>query len=167
MSCQVAGHRVNRVSEILPRTCNSGHICLSPQSAFGADFAGYARDFTSEAVQLIDHRVQSFFKLQNLAPHIDCNFAREIAAGNRGRHFGDIAHLSRQVAGHEVHVVGEVLPGSAYTGHLRLSAQLAFGAYFASDASYLTSKSVELIYHRVNSVFELEDFALDVYGNLS
>jgi hypothetical protein len=43
----------------------------------------------------------------------------------------DVADLRRQVAGHEVDVVGQVLPGAGDTGHLRLPAQLSFRADFA------------------------------------
>ena len=48
--------------------------------------------------------------------------------------FGDVADLAGQVGGHEVDVVGEILPGAGHAGHLRLAAQLAFGADLAGDA---------------------------------
>ena len=50
---------------------------------------------------------------------------------------GDAAHLGREVGGHEVHVVGEVLPGAGDALHLGLAAQLAFGADLARDAGDL------------------------------
>ena len=37
-------------------------------------------------------------------------FLRQVAVGDGGRHVGDVAHLAGQVAGHRVHVVGQVLP---------------------------------------------------------
>ena len=53
-----------------------------------------------------------------------------------GRHLGDVAHLGGQVAGHRVHVVGQVLPGAGDARHLGLAAELAFGADLARHARH-------------------------------
>ena len=53
-----------------------------------------------------------------------------------GRHFGDVAHLAGQVAGHRVDAVGQVLPGAGDAAHQRLTAELAFGADFARHARH-------------------------------
>ena len=45
---------------------------------------------------------------------------------------GDVAHLGGEVAGQEVDVVGEVLPGAGDALHVGLAAQLAFGADLAA-----------------------------------
>src|ERR1051326_9509017 len=84
----------------------SSDVCSSDLSAFAAYFAGHARDFRGERAQLLDHRVQSFFELQNLTPNVHSNLAGKVTAGDCGGHFRDVAHLAGQVAGHEVHVVG-------------------------------------------------------------
>ena len=144
-----------------------GTLAWPPKTAFGADFASHARDFTGEPVQLVHHGVQRFFQLQNFAAHVDGDFAREVATGDGRGDFGDVAHLAGQVAGHEVHVVGEVLPGSADAGHLRLAAEFAFGADFASHARYFAGERVELVHHGVDGVFELENFALHVHGDFA
>ena len=59
---------------------------------------------------------------------------------DRGRHLGDVAHLAGQVRGHGVHVVGEVLPRAADARHLRLAAELAFGADFAGHAGHFAER---------------------------
>ena len=135
---------------------------MSAETAFGTDFAGHARYFAGEAVELIDHRVQRFFELQDFAAHVDRDFAGEIAVRDGGCDFGDVSHLAGKVAGHEVDVVGEIFPGSADAGHLRLSAQLAFGTHFAGHAGHFSGERVELIDHRVDGVFEFENFAFHV-----
>jgi hypothetical protein len=66
----------------------------------------------------------------------------KIAAGNGSRDFGDVSHLASQVAGHEVHVVSEIFPGTAHAGHLRLAAELAFRADFAGHARHFTAKAL-------------------------
>src|SRR6202012_4172103 len=53
---QVTGHRVDRVGEILPRPGDAAVLGLTAELPFGADFAGDARDFRREAVELVDHR---------------------------------------------------------------------------------------------------------------
>jgi hypothetical protein len=71
-----------------------------------------------------------------------------------------------QVAGHEVHVVGQVLPGAAHAGHLRLAAQLAFGAHFARHPRHFAGERVELVHHGVDGVLQLQDLALHVHRDL-
>ena len=53
-----------------------------------------------EGVELIDHRVDGVLQLEDLALHVDGDLARQVAARDRGRHLGDVAHLRRQVGGH-------------------------------------------------------------------
>ena len=86
--------------------------------------------------------------------------------GHGRRHFGDVAHLAGEVAGHEVHVVGEVLPRAGHALHLGLTAELAFGAHFAGHAGHFRGERAELIHHRVDRVLELENFALHVDRDL-
>src|SRR5207253_2368716 len=69
--------------------------------------------------------------------------------------------------GHEVHVVGEVFPGAADAGHLRLSAQFAFGTDFAGHAGHFFGEGVELVHHGVDGVCQLQNFALDVDGGVA
>ena len=91
---------------------------------------------TSEAneFELIDHRVDGVLQLEDLAAHVDGDLLGEVAVGDRGRHFGDVAHLAGEVAGHGVDVVGQVLPGAGDAADVGLAAQLAFGADLARDA---------------------------------
>ena len=98
---------------------------------------------TSEAkrVELIDHRVDGVLQLEDLALHVDGDLLRQVAVGDRGRHLGDVAHLAGQVAGHQVDVVGQVLPGAGDAFDLRLAAELAFGADLAGDARHFAKRS--------------------------
>jgi hypothetical protein len=83
-----------------------------------------------------------------------------------GRHLGDVAHLLVRFAGHEVDVVGQVLPGARHARDLGLPAELALGADLARDAGHLVGERVELVDHRVDGVLELEDLALHVDRDL-
>src|SRR5207249_4395880 len=62
---------------------------------------------------------------------------------------------------------GEVLPGAGNAGHHGLSSELAVGAHFPGDAADFGGEGVELIDHRVDRVLQLEDFSLDVDGDLA
>ena len=68
-------------------------------------------------------------------------FLDKVAAGHGGGHLGDVADLAGQVAGHQVHVVGQVLPGAGDAFDLRLAAELAFRADFAGDAGHLRGEA--------------------------
>ena len=113
-----------------------GTFGLAAEAAFGADLARHARHLAREAVELVHHRVERFLQLKDFAAHVDGNLAGEIAAGDGGRDFGDVADLGGEVAGHRVHAVGQVLPGAGDARHLGLAAELAFGADLARDAGH-------------------------------
>src|SRR5262249_10752117 len=131
------------------------------------DLARHAGHLAGEGVELVHHRVDGFLKLQNLAADIDGDLLGQVAAGDCGRDVGDVAHLSGQVAGHEVDAVGEVLPGAGHTSSLRPPADAASGADLARHARYFRRKCVELVHHRVDGVFEFQNFPAHIDGDLA
>src|SRR5206468_1313356 len=134
--------------------------------AFGADLARHARHFAGEPVELVHHGVQRFLELKDFAAHVHGDLAGKVAAGDGGRHLGDVADLAGQVGGHRVHRVGQVLPGTGDAVPPRLSADLAFGADLARHARHFAGEGVELVHHGVDGVFQLQDFAAHVHGDL-
>src|SRR5439155_553144 len=89
------------------------------------------------------------------------------AVGHGGDDLDDAADLLGEVGGHDVDVVGEVLPGAGHAGDLGLAAELAIGADLAGHAGHFRGEGVELIDHGVDGVLEFEDFAVDIDGDLS
>ena len=153
--------------KILPRTGHARHVGLTAETSFGSDFAGHARHFAGEPVQLVHHRVQRFFQLQNFAADVHRDLAGKITVGDSSRHFSDVSHLAGQVAGHEVHVIGKILPRTGDAGHAGLTAELAFRTHFAGHARHFAGERVQLVHHGVDGVFELENFALHVDRDLA
>ena len=164
---EVRRQQVDVVGQVLPGAGDAGHVGLAAEAAFGADLARDARHFAGERAQLVGRGVERFLQLQQLAAHVHGDLLRQVAAGDRGRDLGDVADLRGQVRRHEVDVVGQVLPGARHFRHLRLAAELAFGADFARDARHFRGERVELVHHRVDGVLELENFALHVDGDLA
>ncbi len=163
---QVARHEIDVVGEVLPGSGDTGHLGLAAELAFGADFTGDAGDFRRKRVELIDHRVDGVLELQDFTTHVHRDFARKVAAGDRGRDVGDIAYLRGQVAAHRVHGVGQVLPRAGDAGHDGLAAQLAVGTDFAGDAGDFGREGAKLIHHGVDGFLQLQDFAADVHRDL-
>ena len=126
------------------------HLRLAAELAFGTDFARHAAHFAGESVELVDHRVDGVLERENFALHVDGDLAGQVAARDGRGHVGDVADLAGEVGGHRVHVVGEVLPGAGHARHLRLTAELAFGADFARHARHFRGEAVELVHHRVD-----------------
>ncbi len=91
----------------------------------------------------------------------------KVTVCNGRHHLDNPAHLSRQVTGHEVHVVSQVFPRTGDAGHRGLTAELTFGADLAGNARHLGREGVQLIDHRVDGVLEFENFAFDVDGDLA
>src|SRR5690606_37039201 len=133
-----------------------------------------------ESVELVDHRVDGVFQFENFAAGIDGDFPGEIAAGDGGGDIGDISHLIGEVGGHAVYIGGEILPSSGHAADFGLTAEFSVSsvvAYFDYTAVFYVSsalsryaglfgcESVELVDHRVDGVFQLEDFALGIDGD--
>ena len=163
---QVAGHGIDAIRQILPGACHALHVRLAAQNTFRADLARHARHFRSKSVQLIHHGIDGVLQLQNFALHIDRDFARQVAIGHGRRHFGDVTDLRRQVAGHGVHAIRQILPDAAHALHLRLTAQFAFGTDLARHAGHFRCEGVELIDHGVDGVLQLQNFAARIHGDL-
>src|SRR5207249_6623028 len=104
---------------------------LAAELALRADRARHARHRAGEGVELVDHGVDGVLELEDLAPDVDCDLLRQIAVGDAGRDLGDVADLAGEVAGHQVDVVREVLPDTADTLDLGLTAELALGSDLA------------------------------------
>ena len=138
---QVGGHQVDVVGQVRPGAADARDLRLAAELALGADLARHAGHFGGEAVELVDHHVDGVLELEDLALHVDGDLLRQVARGDGGGHFGDVAHLAGQVGGHQVDVVGQVLPRAGDARHLRLAAQLAFGADLARDAASLRRRS--------------------------
>ena len=161
------GHEVHVVGKVLPGSGDTRHRRLPAELALRSDFARDAGHLGGERVELIDHRVDRVLELQNLAFHVDGDLARQIAARDRRRHFGDVSDLAGEVAGHRVHVVRQVLPRSGDPRNLRLAAELPLGADLARDARHLAGEAIELVDHRVDRFLQLKDLAAHVDRDLA
>ncbi len=115
--------------------------------------------------ELVDHRVDGVLELEDLALDVDGDFLGEVAVGDGGGDLGNVTDLAGEVAGHRVDAVGQVLPGAGDPLDVGLAAELSFGSDLAGDAGHFGSERAELVDHRVDGVFELEDLALDVDGD--
>src|SRR5262249_31153571 len=113
---------------------NAFDLGLAAELAFGADLAGDAGDFGGEGIELVHHDVDGVLQPEDFPLHIDGDLLGEVTVGHGGGDLGDVAHLRREVAGHHVHAVGEVLPRAGGAFDLGLAAEFAFGAHFAGDA---------------------------------
>src|SRR5207248_1565217 len=131
---EVTRHQVDAVGQVFPGAGNALDLCLAAQVAFGTDLARDARDFRGEASSLVDHVGDGVLQLGDLAADVDGDLLRQVAIRDRGRHLGDVAYVGREIAGHEIDVVGEVLPDADDTPDLCLAAQLALGTDLARHA---------------------------------
>src|SRR5262249_54869885 len=115
---------------------------------------------------LINHRIDGVLQLENFALYVDGDLLRQVAVRDGGGHLSNITYLAGQVTGHRVHGVGEVLPGAGHAQHVRVAAELAFGADLADHERHLRRERGQLVHHRVDGVLEFEDFAAHVDGDL-
>ncbi len=164
---QVGGEQVHVSGEVLPGAGGAGHVRLAAEPALDADLARDRRDLVGKRRQRFRHVVDGGRQRRDFALGVDGELLFEVAIGDRGDDLHDAADLFRQVRGHDVHVVGEVLPRAGHARHARLSAEPALGADFPGDACDFRRERVELVHHRVDGVLQLQNLALDVDGDLA
>src|SRR5205807_9275734 len=111
--------------------------------------------FTVYGFELVDHLVYRVLHPFPPRRSSDLDLLAEVAVGHGGRDLGDVAHLARQVGGHEVDVVGEVLPGAAHASDVGLAAELALGGNIARDNGRLAGEGVALVDQNVDGVLQL------------
>src|SRR5207237_5650385 len=144
-TCQVTGHGVDIFGELLPDATHTLDLSLAAELAFGAYFVGDPGHLAGKCVELVDHDVDRVFELKDLTLDVHGDLLGQVAIGDRGGDLGDVSNLACEVAGHEVDVVGEVLPHATDAAHLGLAAQLALSAHLARDAGHLGAERTQLI----------------------
>src|SRR5207253_1945888 len=107
-----------------------------------------------------------FLQFEDFAADVGGDLLGEVAVGDGSGDLSDVAHLSGEVAGHRVDVVGEVFPGAGDAGNFGLAAELAVGADLAGHACHFGRKGSVLVDLRVYGFLQLEDFAAHVGGDL-
>jgi hypothetical protein len=115
---------------------------------------------------LVHHGVDGVFELEDFSADVDGDLAGKLSFGDRCGDFRDIADLTGQVAGHEIDVVGQVFPGTSNTSDLCLSTKLSFRPYLTGHTCHLRSERTKLIDHRVNCIFQLQNFPAYVNRDL-
>ena len=135
---------------------------MSAERSFRADLARDARHFRGEPSQLIHHRIDRVFQLKDFAANIDRDFLGQVALGHGRGHVGNVAHLSSEVAGHEIDAVRQILPRTGDTAHFGLSAKFSVRTNLAGHARYFRRERAELVHHGVDSVLQLQYLALDI-----
>ena len=164
---QVRRQQVHVAGQVLPCARRARHVGLAAEPAFHAHLARDGGHLIGERGQGIGHVVDRFGERRHFALRVHGQFLVQLAVGHRRHHLDDAAHLFRQVGGHEIHGVGQILPRSGHPRHRRLPAELAFGAHFARHASHFRGEGVQLIHHRVDRVLQFKNFALHIDSDLT
>ena len=163
---EVGSEEIDVAGQILPCAGGARDVGLSTEPAFDADFARHVGDLIGKRGEGIGHVIDRLGERGDFALGLDGKLLTQVAGRNRRHHFDNAAHLVSQVGRHDVHGIGEILPGARHAGNLRLAAEFALGADLACNPSDFRRKGVELVHHRVDGVFEFEDLALHVDGDL-
>ena len=164
---QIGRQLVDVVGQVLPDAADFLRLRLAAQLAFDPDLAGDSGDLAGERVELVDHGIDGVLQLEELAFDVDGDLLAQVAIGHRGGHLGDVSHLTGQVAGHQVDVVGQLLPDPAdLDGHGGRLTELALGPDLAGDPGQLGHKPVELVDHGVDGVLQIQHLAPDVGRDL-
>ena len=147
------------------------------QIALPLHHAGEFRDVGLEPVLLVvlarrcrkvdDHFVDVVFERRDFALRFHRDRPRQIAFGHGRRHFGDRAHLSRQIRRQLIHVVRQIAPDTGRARHARLAAQLAFDTDFARHRGHLIGERRQRVDHSVDRVGQFGDFALGFENQLA
>ena len=146
------------------------------QIALALQHAGEARQVGLQPVLLLvdprglgqgaDHLVDVVLEQRDLAARVDGDRLGQVALGHRGGDVADRAHLTGQVAGQLVDVVGQVAPHAGGAGHVGLTAQPALDADVAGHAGHLVGERRQRDDHVVDGLDQRRDLAARVEGQL-
>ena len=156
---QLCGELVDVIGQVFPQTGGARHDGLTAEFAFEAHFARDGRGLIREASERDDHTVDRVGEFGDLAFRFERQLTAKIAVGDAGDDAGDTADLFGEVTRHLVDGVGEIFPRARDARHLGLTTELPFGADLTRNARHFAGERVELIDHRVDRVFEFENFA--------
>src|SRR5690606_37531431 len=98
------------------------------------------------------HDVDGVLQLEDFPSHLHRDLLAEVPLSDSGSNVSDVAHLISQVVGHQVNIVGELLPGPGYAFDCGLCPKLAFHTYFAGYACYFRTDNAALLHHTVYDV---------------
>ena len=71
LSCKITCHRIDAVSQILPRTRDTFHIGLATEFPFRAYLTCHPGHFRCKRTQLIHHRINRVLQFENFTFHVD------------------------------------------------------------------------------------------------
>ena len=140
---------------------------MTAQPAFDAHFARHAGDLVGERRKRLGHIVDGVRERRDFALRLHGQILFQVAVGDRRHNLDDAANLFGQVGGHEVHGIGQILPGTGDAGDLGLTAEFALGADLARHAGDFARERVQLVDHRVDGIFQFENFTLHVDRDLA
>src|SRR5438105_3340434 len=130
---EVGSQLVHVIGQVSPGPGGTRNTGLAAQAALGPDLSRNPGDLSCEPIQLVDHPIDGVLQLEDFATDVDRDLSGQVPSSDCGGHVGDVAHLGGEVAGHVVHVVGQVLPDAPHPLHLRLTAKLALGPDLPCD----------------------------------
>lgn len=141
--------------DLLPGALDVLDLGLDAELALGANLAGDKDDFGGKDGERVDHAVDRVDEVKNLA--LDGNIEHllgQVAPGDGRRRMSDRPDLNRQVGGHHVDIVRQVLPDAADAVDLGLATELAIGPDLFCDARDLGREVVERVNHVVDRVLQ-------------
>ena len=118
---EVRGQQVHVTREILPGTSGAGDVRLASEPTVDSDLACHVGHLIGKGRERDRHIVDRVGEGGDFTFGLNSQTLGEIAIGHRGHYFDDAAHLLGEVRGHEVDVVGEILPCTAYAGNHSLT----------------------------------------------
>src|SRR6202035_5279415 len=114
--------------------------------------------------EVIDHRVDVILQLSYFTASFHLNRTSQVALRNCSGYLRDSTDLVGKVVREQVHVAGEVLPGTGGARDVCLSTEPTFDAHFSSNGGYLVSEGGQSIRHVVDSIGKRGDFTFRLHG---
>ncbi len=116
--------------------------------------------------QVGDHRVDVVLELGHLPLGVNLDRACQITLRHRGRDLGDGTHLSGEIAGQQVHVIGKIAPRSSRAGDARLTSEPPLHTDLSRDADHLLCECRQRVGHVVDGLGKCGNLALGLHRQL-
>src|SRR6185437_1817475 len=140
-----AGHGVNGIGEVLPRSSDAGDDCLPTEFSIRSHLSSDARHLGREDTQLLNHRVHDVRRTQEFAfqcstVHVEAHCLSQISLSDGADRASDFCCRSKEILNEGIDGDLHLPPGTA----LLLEARALSGSSFFADH---LADSLQLVCH--------------------
>ena len=108
---------------------------------------------------MINHVVDGVDKIEYFTADRDGHLLGQITTRHSCRGMRNSSHLQREIGGHRVHRIREILPSAIDTQHIRTTTELTLRTDLSGHTRDFSGEGAQTFHHVIDGVLQIEEFA--------